>query len=100
LKKVQQHLPGDEAWRIGEHRAAGGKKYYLANLPAGMDLRSLAATIKARWICEQTAGCWIAISTNSSLSFSLKAFSRTNLSLAHHLCLESDDQLLVARLLN
>jgi len=32
---------------------SGEKKYYLANLPAGMDLRSLAATIKARWICEQ-----------------------------------------------
>ena len=34
-------------------RASGEKKYYLANLAAGMDLRSLAATIKARWICEQ-----------------------------------------------
>ena len=51
--KGQQHLPGDEAWLIGEHRMSGEKKYYLANLPAGMDLRSLAATIKARWICEQ-----------------------------------------------
>src|SRR5262249_936178 len=51
--KGQQHLPGDEAWLIGEHRVSGEKKYYLANLPAGMDLRSLAATIKARWICEQ-----------------------------------------------
>src|SRR5216117_510356 len=51
--KGQQHLPGDEAWLIGEHRASGEKKCYLANLPAGMDLRSLAATIKARWICEQ-----------------------------------------------
>jgi SRSO17 transposase len=51
--KGQQHLPGDEAWLIGEHRASGEKKYYLANLPAGMDLRSLAATIKARWVCEQ-----------------------------------------------
>ena len=40
-------------WLIGEHRASGEKKYYLANLAAGMDLRSLAATIKARWICEQ-----------------------------------------------
>jgi SRSO17 transposase len=29
------------------------KKYYLANLPAATDLRTLAATIKARWICEQ-----------------------------------------------
>jgi SRSO17 transposase len=49
----QQHMPGDEAWLIGEHRISGEKKYYLANLPAGTDLRSLAATIKARWICEQ-----------------------------------------------
>jgi SRSO17 transposase len=51
--KGQQHLPGDEAWLIGEHRISGEKKYYLANLPAKTDLRTLAATIKARWICEQ-----------------------------------------------
>ena len=51
--KGQQHLPGDEAWLIGEHRTSGEKKYYLANLPAGMDLRTLAAVIKARWVCEQ-----------------------------------------------
>jgi SRSO17 transposase len=50
--KGQQHLPGDEAWLIGEHRTSGEKKYYLANLPAGLDLRALAATIKAR-VCEQ-----------------------------------------------
>ena len=30
----QQHLSGDEAWLIGEHRMSGEKKYYLANLPA------------------------------------------------------------------
>ncbi|MGY3361859.1 SRSO17 transposase [Bradyrhizobium sp. GM0.4] len=29
------------------------KKYYLANLAAATDLRTLAATIKAWWICEQ-----------------------------------------------
>ena len=51
--KGQQHLPGDEAWLIGEHRSSGEKKYYLANLPAATSLRTLAATIKARWICEQ-----------------------------------------------
>ena len=51
--KGQQHLPGDEAWLIGEHRDLGEKKCYLANLPAKTDLRTLAATIKARWICEQ-----------------------------------------------
>ena len=50
----KQHLPGHEAWLIGEHRTSGEKKYYLANLPAATNLRSLAATIKARWICEQT----------------------------------------------
>src|SRR6266704_1605585 len=51
--KGQQHLSGDEAWLIGEHRMSGEKKYYLANLSAKTDLRTLAATIKARWICEQ-----------------------------------------------
>src|SRR5882757_4050230 len=51
--KGQQHLPGDEAWLIGEHRISGEKKYYLANLPATTNLQTLAATIKARWICEQ-----------------------------------------------
>src|SRR5947199_4025409 len=51
--KGQQHLPGDEAWLIGEQRASGEKKYYLANLPTATALRTLAATIKARWICEQ-----------------------------------------------
>jgi len=51
--KDRQRLPGDEAWLIGEYRASGEKKYYIANLPPEMDLRGLAATIKARWICEQ-----------------------------------------------
>src|SRR5450756_1540948 len=51
--KGQQHLPGDEAWLIGEHRSSGEKKYYLASLSAKTDLRTLAATIKARWVCEQ-----------------------------------------------
>ena len=44
--KGRQHLPGDEAWLIGEHRMSGEKKYYLANLPAKTDLRTLAATIR------------------------------------------------------
>ncbi len=51
--KGQQHLPGEEVWLVGEHRMSGEKKYYLANLRARTDLRTLAATIKARWICEQ-----------------------------------------------
>jgi SRSO17 transposase len=52
-EKTYQHVPGEQAWLIGEHRASGEKKYYLANLPANTDLRTLAATIKARWVCEQ-----------------------------------------------
>ena len=51
--KGQQHLPGEEAWLIGEHRLSGERKYYLSNLPADADLTALAATIKARWVCEQ-----------------------------------------------
>ena len=51
--KSKQHLPGDEVWLVGEHRSTGEKKYYLVNLPTQTDLRTLAATIKARWVCEQ-----------------------------------------------
>jgi len=51
--KGMQHMPGDEVWLVGERRASGEQKYYLANLPADTDLRTLAATIKARWVCEQ-----------------------------------------------
>ena len=47
------HLPGDEVWLVGEHRASGERKYYLANLPAEASLAELATTIKARWVCEQ-----------------------------------------------
>jgi SRSO17 transposase len=38
--KGQQHLPGDEAWLIGELRASGEKKYYLTNPRAGPYLRT------------------------------------------------------------
>src|ERR687894_384643 len=48
-----RHLPGDEAWLVGEHRASGERKYYLSNLPADAPLETLAALIKARWVCEQ-----------------------------------------------
>ena len=51
--KGQQHMPGEEAWLVGECRASGERKYYLSNLPAETDLKTLAATIKARWVCEQ-----------------------------------------------
>jgi SRSO17 transposase len=48
-----QHLPGEEVWVIGEHRATGERKYYLSNLPADTPLKQLAGAIKARWVCEQ-----------------------------------------------
>jgi SRSO17 transposase len=48
-----QHMPGEEVWLIGERRANGECKYYLSNLPANTSTKTLASTIKARWICEQ-----------------------------------------------
>jgi SRSO17 transposase len=48
-----QHLPGDEAWLVAEHRASGERKYHLTNHPADTALEALAAVIKARWVCEQ-----------------------------------------------
>jgi SRSO17 transposase len=46
-------LPGEEVWLIGEWRNSGERKYYLSNLPRRTSLRRLAATVKARWSCEQ-----------------------------------------------
>ena len=48
-----QHMPGEEVWLIGEHRSNGERKHYLSNLPADATLKALAASVKARWICEQ-----------------------------------------------
>jgi SRSO17 transposase len=48
-----RHLPGDEAWLVGEWRSSGERKYYLSNLPPSLSRRALVGTIKARWVCEQ-----------------------------------------------
>lgn len=48
-----QHMPGEEAWLVGEHRSNGERKYYLSNLSADTPIKDLAGAIKARWICEQ-----------------------------------------------
>jgi SRSO17 transposase len=48
-----ERMPGDEVWIIGERRPGGEQKYYVSNLPADVPLRTLAAAVKARWICEQ-----------------------------------------------
>jgi SRSO17 transposase len=48
-----QCMPGDEVWLVGERRSTGEQKYYVSNLPADAPIKRLAATIKARWVCEQ-----------------------------------------------
>jgi len=48
-----RHPPGGEVWLIGEHRTTGERKYHLSNPPADVTLEELAATLKARWVCEQ-----------------------------------------------
>ena len=53
LDNRMQCMPGDEVWLVGERRSTGEQKYYLSNLPADASLKTLAATIKARWVCEQ-----------------------------------------------
>lgn len=53
LDKGQQHMPGEEAWLVGEWRSNDERKYYLSNLPADTTLKALAAAINARWVCEQ-----------------------------------------------
>ncbi len=53
LDKGQQHMPGQEAWLVGEWRSNGERKYYLSNLPGDTPLKQLAGAIKARWVCEQ-----------------------------------------------
>jgi len=51
--RTARHLPGDEAWLVGEWRDGGERKFYLNNLAPRTSLRALAAAIKARWVCEQ-----------------------------------------------
>ena len=49
-----QHLPGEEAWLIGEHRAAAsGSPTTWPIHPANTPLEVLAALIKRHWVCEQ-----------------------------------------------
>ncbi|KAB2723317.1 IS701 family transposase [Brucella anthropi] len=53
LDNRMQCMPGEEVWLVGERRSTGEQKYYVSNLPSDTSLKILAATIKARWICEQ-----------------------------------------------
>jgi hypothetical protein len=49
----RQAKPGEEVWLVWRETIAGEEKYYVSNLPPETSLKALAATIKARWICEQ-----------------------------------------------
>jgi SRSO17 transposase len=53
ITRTSRHLPGAEVWLAGEWRANGMRKHHLSNLPPGTPKRALAATVKARWVCEQ-----------------------------------------------
>src|SRR6202795_2587369 len=53
LNNRMQCMPGEEVWLVGERRSTGEQKYYVSNLPADATIKTLAATIKARWVCEQ-----------------------------------------------
>ena len=50
---MPQCMPGERFWLVGERRSTGEQKYYVSNLPADATIKTLAATIKARWVCEQ-----------------------------------------------
>ncbi len=41
--RVGWHLPREEVWSIGEHRATGARKHHMANLPAEVAPERLAA---------------------------------------------------------
>ena len=53
LDNRMQCMPGGEVWLVGERRSTGEQKYYVSNLPTDATIKTLAATIKARWVCEQ-----------------------------------------------
>lgn len=53
LDERMQCMPGEEVWLVGERRSTGEQKYYVSNLPADATIKTLATTIKARWVCEQ-----------------------------------------------
>jgi SRSO17 transposase len=46
------HLPGEETWLIAERRK-DETRYYLSNRSPRASLKMLAASVKARWSCEQ-----------------------------------------------
>ena len=42
--KGMQHMPGEEAWLVGERRASGERKSYLSNLPQDASLKTPPAS--------------------------------------------------------
>ncbi len=50
---LRVNMPGDEVSLVGERRLTDEQRYYVSNLPADTPIKTLAAAIKARWVCEQ-----------------------------------------------
>ena len=46
-------MPCEEVLIIGERRSTGEQKYHVSNLPADTPIKTQAAAIKARGVCEQ-----------------------------------------------
>ena len=56
LDKGQQHMPGEEAWLVGEWRSNRERKYYLSNLPADATCRLWCRVQRTRtWMFGQSA---------------------------------------------
>lgn len=52
-RRVTNLSPGDEVWLVGERRPTGEQKDDESNLLAATMLKTLAATLKTRWVCEE-----------------------------------------------
>ena len=52
--KGVERMPGDEVWiPWASDDRAESRSTHISNLPADVSLKTLAAAVKARWICEQ-----------------------------------------------
>jgi hypothetical protein len=85
LDNRMQCMPGDAVWLVGERRSTGEQKYCVSNLPADTTIKTLAATIKARGICEQTT-------SNSRRSWA-RPLRRDILEGIPSTCIDDDDRL-------
>ena len=52
ILRGNRRIPDDEAWLVCERRSGGELKGHLTNHAADVLLETIAARIKARWVCE------------------------------------------------